>query len=201
MDIPNVYDIIKQFGYIGIFATVFLEMGVFFCFFLPGDSLLLITGALAAKGVFSLSVLLIGIFVISISAYWFNYGVGSWFSDWIWGLPNKYFYKREYLEKAERFYHKYGAWAIIGGRFLPVIRTFVPLIAGLVKMSFSRFSAMNAIGSFIWGVGLVLVGYGIGRFVPVLLDHMAWLLLGIIVVSLIPVIHELVKRIKSSWIR
>lgn len=196
MEIPGVYEIIKQFGYIGIFAIVFLEMGVFVFFFLPGDSLLLITGALAAKGVFNLPTLLIGIFIISILAYWFNYGVGRLAADWIWGLPNRFFYKREYLENAEKFYRKYGAWAIIGGRFLPIIRTFVPLIAGLVRMPIARFSSVNIIGSLLWGVGLVLVGYGLGVFAPALLEHMGWLLLGIVVVSLIPLVKEMIMKLK-----
>jgi membrane-associated protein len=199
MEIPGVYEIIKRFGYYGIFPIVFLEMGVFFCFFLPGDSLLLAAGALAAKGVFDLSILLFGISILSILAYWLNYGVGFYCAPWIRGLPDKFFYKRKYLDKTQAFYEKYGAWAIVIGRFLPLVRTFAPLLAGIVRMRFHRFTLVNALGGLVWGMGMVLAGYGLATAAPGILDHMGWLLIGIILLSVSPAIVAVVKRIRKYF--
>jgi membrane-associated protein len=197
MEIPGVYEIIKRFGYYGIFSIVFLEMGVFFCFFLPGDSLLLASGALAAKGVFDLSILLFGLAVLSVLAYWLNYSVGFYCAPWIRSLPDRPYYKRKYLDKTQAFYDRYGAWAVVIGRFIPVVRTFVPLLAGIVRMGFSRFTAVNLIGGWIWGMGMVLVGYSLATAAPALLDHMGWLLIGVVFLSISPAVMALVKRVKQ----
>jgi membrane-associated protein len=197
MEIPGLYEIIKRFGYFGIFPIVFLEMGVFFCFFLPGDSLLLAAGALAAKGVFDLYILLFGIAILAILAYWLNYGVGTFCGPWIRRLPDSFVYKQKYMEKTEEFYDKYGSWAVVIGRFLPVVRTFVPLFAGIVRMPFPRFTAMNALGGLVWGMGVVLAGYGLATAAPGVLDHMGWLLIGIVLLSVSPAIIAVVKRLKK----
>lgn len=197
MEIPGIYEIIKRFGYYGIFSILFLEMGVFFCFFLPGDSLLLAAGALAAKGVFDLSVLLFAVVILSVLAYWLNYGVGYCCAPWIRGLPESFFYKQKYLNKTEAFYDKYGAWAVVIGRFIPVARTFVPLLAGIVRMRCYRFTLVNVIGGVIWGVGVILAGYGLATVAPGVLNHMGWLLIGIVLLSISPAVVALVKRMKK----
>ena len=201
MEIPGVFEIIERFGYYGIFPIVFLEMGVFFCFFLPGDSLLLAAGALAAKGVFSLSILLIGISVLAILAYSLNYSVGRYFTNWIWNLPDRFCYKRKYLERTKEFYDKYGAWTIVVGRFIPVVRTFAPLLAGLVRMPVGHFTAVNALGGLVWGMGVVLAGYGLATAAPGVLDHMGWLLIGIVLLSITPAIVAGIKRLKKYFSR
>lgn len=197
MDALNVFGLLQKFGYFGILTIVFLEMGVFFCFFLPGDSLLLAAGAMAAKGVFSLPSLLIGISVVAVVAYVLNYWVGRSGTRWVWSLKDRFLYKRAYLEKTRDFYDKHGSLAVVLGRFFPIIRTFVPLVAGLVKMPFPRFTVMNALGGLVWGMGVVLLGFLAGRTAPGVLDHMEWLLLGIVILSLIPFIHAGIKKLKK----
>jgi membrane-associated protein len=200
MEIPGVFEIIQRFGYYGIFPIVFFEMGLFFCFFLPGDSLLLAAGALAAKGILSLPVLLLGISIISVLAYWLNYAIGNFCGPWIRRLPDRFFYKRKYLTKTEEFYQKYGSWAVAIGRFMPILRTFSPLLAGIVRMPWFRFTCMNVLGGLVWGMGVVLVGYGLATASPALLNHMNWLLIGIVVLSILPAIVALLRSMKKCLI-
>jgi membrane-associated protein len=115
-------------------------------------------------------------------------------------LPDRFFYKRKYLTKTEEFYQKYGSWAVAIGRFMPILRTFSPLLAGIVRMPWFRFTCMNVLGGLVWGMGVVLVGYGLATASPALLNHMNWLLIGIVVLSILPAIVALLRSMKKCLI-
>jgi membrane-associated protein len=153
-------------------AIIFAESGLFFGFFLPGDSLLLTAGLLAYKEVFNIWILLIGFPIAAIVGdnvgYWFGHKVGPP----IFSRPESRFFKPQNLEKAKEYYDKYGPVTIVLARFLPFIRTFVPIVAGAVSMNRRTFMIYNVFGGVLWGVGVTLVGYFLGAiFPPEVLDR------------------------------
>lgn len=153
-------------------AIIFAESGLFFGFFLPGDSLLLTAGLLAYKEVFNIWVLLIGFPLAAIIGdnvgYWFGHKVGPP----IFSRPESRFFKPQNLAKAKEYYDKYGPMTIVLARFLPFVRTFVPIVAGAVSMDRRTFFIYNVVGGVLWGVGVTLVGYFLGAlFPPEVLDR------------------------------
>ena len=154
--------IIETVGYAGIAAIVFSESGLFFGFFLPGDSLLLTAGLLASRNLFDIGILIPLIFTAAVLGdnvgYWFGNKVGPP----IFNRPNSRIFKRKNLLKAKEFYDKYGALTIVAARFIPFIRTFAPIVAGAVAMNYRTFLIFNFIGGVLWGIGLTTLGYVLG---------------------------------------
>jgi membrane-associated protein len=157
-------EVIRTVGYLGIFAIVFAESGLFFGFFLPGDSLLLTAGLLASRGEFNIVVLIVGIFICAVLGdnvgYWFGNKVGPP----IFNRPNSRLFKRKNLLKAKEFYEKYGAITVTAARFMPFIRTFAPIVAGAVQMNYRTFLFYNFVGGVLWGIGLTALGYALGMW-------------------------------------
>ncbi len=151
---------------IAIWSIVFAESGLFFGFFLPGDSLLLTAGLLAYKGFFNIWVLVPGIVIAAIIGdnvgYWFGQLVGPP----IFSRPQSRFFKPQNLAKAREYYDRYGPITIVLARFLPFIRTFVPIVAGAVKMHYRTFFFYNVIGALLWGAGVTLAGYFLASLIP-----------------------------------
>lgn len=169
-------NVLAGLGPIGMFiafAIIFAESGLFFGFFLPGDSLLLASGLIAFNGtlpghpnVFNLWILLIGFPIAAILGdnvgYWFGHKVGPP----IFSRPESRFFKPQNLAKAKEYYDKYGPITIVLARFLPFIRTFVPIVAGAVSMDRRTFFLYNVLGGVLWGVGVTLAGYFLGSLIP-----------------------------------
>lgn len=162
---PNLdlVELITTMGYLGVFAIVFAESGLFFGFFLPGDSLLLTAGLLASRGVLNEGVLVPGIFVAAVLGDSVGYWFGNKTGPHIFNRPSSLLFRRENLLKARAFYEKHGGKTITLARFMPFIRTFVPIVAGAVSMNYRRFLLFNFIGAFLWGVGVTMLGFGLGR--------------------------------------
>ncbi|MBI5652444.1 MAG: DedA family protein [Chloroflexi bacterium] len=158
----DLVELVKTVGYVGIFAIVFAESGLFFGFFLPGDSLLLTAGLLASRDLFNIWILIPGIFICAVLGdnvgYWFGAKVGPP----IFNRPNSRLFKRKNLLKAKEFYEKYGAITITAARFMPFIRTFAPIVAGAVAMNYRTFIIWNLIGGVLWGIGMTALGYALG---------------------------------------
>ena len=156
--------LVESIGYLGIAAIVFAESGLFFGFFLPGDSLLLTTGLLASRDLLNITLLVPLIFTAAVLGdnvgYWFGYKVGPPIFD----RPNSRVFKRKNLLKAKAFYEKYGAVTIVAARFLPFIRTFAPIVAGAVAMNYRTFVIFNLLGGILWGIGLTVWGYVLGMW-------------------------------------
>lgn len=189
--------IIAQYGSLThaiLFAIVFVETGVVVMPFLPGDSLLFAAGAFASAGALSLPVVLVTLFAAAFLGDALNYRIGRHAGKRIiekgslFGLP----VKKEYLDRTGEFYTRHGNKAIVIARFMPIIRTFAPFVAGVAGMDYRRFGAYNAIGGAVW-VGLfTLAGYFFGN-IPAVRDNFTHVILAIIVISLIPVVMEALR--------
>lgn len=186
--------ILHAIGYPGIFLVVFLESGVFFGFFLPGASLLFTAGILSAHGVFN-PLLLVPL--VTIAAI-LGDSVGYWFGNKI-GAPllerNTRFFRHEHLEEARHFYEKHGVLAIILARFVPIVRTFAPIVAGMAGMRYKLFLAYNIIGAILWGAGVTSLGYFLGEKVPFISQYLTPIILLIVGVTCIPIIWHAYQRL------
>ena len=177
--------LLEQFGYIGLFLVVFAESGLLIGFFLPGDSLLIIAGVLAAAGALKISILIPLIFIAAVAGDQIGYFLGNKFGRKLFKR-----FKKEHIEKSEEFFAQHGKRTIILARFVPVVRAFVPVIAGISNMPYRTYLTYDLIGGVVWGIGITLVGYGLGNIPNV--DKYLHLVIGVIILgSLIPVLNHL----------
>jgi membrane-associated protein len=189
--------LVRIIGYPGLFAAVFLESGVFFGFFLPGSSMLFTAGLLATHGFFSVWALIPLLTLAAIlgdsAGYWFGskLGVSLFFR-------NSRFFQHKHLERAKDFYDAHGVQAVFLARFIPIVRTFAPIVAGVVKMRYRTFLAYNVAGAFIWAAGVTFIGYFLGEKVPFISNFITPIVLVIVVASLIPIFWELRKPAKET---
>lgn len=191
---------IIEFGGLALLLfIIFAETGLFFGFFLPGDSLLFVAGLLSDSPYLSVSlpVLIILVIIAAISGTTVGYGFGYWAESYLKGRKENFFYKRKYLEITQDFYRRYGMMAFIVGRFLPIVRTFVPILAGIVKIKFSKFFIYNLAGAVIWVTSMILAGHWIGNTFPFITDHLDLVIVGMILLSSIPVILSWIRHRKS----
>jgi membrane-associated protein len=179
-----------SFGYFGLFLIVFAESGLFFGFFLPGDSLLITAGVLAAAHpeTFSLPLVCAIAFIAAVMGdavgYWFGRRVGGR----LYERPDSRLFKRSHLEAAEAFYKAHGGKTIVVARFLPFVRTFAPIVAGTAGMSYRHFAMYNIVGAFLWAVGLPVAGYVLGTAIPpeTLDKYLLLILAGVVALSILP---------------
>lgn len=157
---------IETAGYIGIFTIVFVESGLLIGFFLPGDSLLFTAGFLSSTGVFDITLLAIGCFIAAVAGDTGGYYIGHKFGKKLYERENSKLFKKQHLIQAQKFYEKHGGKAIILARFMPVIRTFAPVVAGMADMKYSTFLFFNVFGGLLWAVGLTLTGFFLGSLIP-----------------------------------
>jgi len=158
--------IIKTVGLIGIFLIIFAESGLFFGFFFPGDTLLFAGGILASHGFISISLLIIGCVIAAIVGDNVGYWTGKHFGYKLFNSESSFFFNKKNVNRAENFYSKHGPITIIAARFIPMIRTFVPVVAGIANMQYKKFFLYNVIGGILWSVLLPLVGYYFGNIIP-----------------------------------
>jgi membrane-associated protein len=192
--------IIQNYGiwtYALIFLIIFCETGLVVTPFLPGDSILFATGALASIGDMKLITLFIVFFSAAIIGDTANYFIGNKIGTKILEKEKVRFINKEYLKKAHIFYEKHGSMTIVVGRFIPIIRTFVPFIAGIGEMSYSRFITYNIFGGFLWVTLFLGGGYLFGNL-AVIKEHFSYVLIAIIIISLIPGVVTFLKERKSG---
>lgn len=183
-DLPH---LIQTIGYVGLFLIVFAESGLFFGFFLPGDSLLFTAGFLASQNLFNIWTLIPLLIVAAISGDSVGYWMGKNFGGWLRKQKESFFFKKHHLEKAEVFYEKYGSKTIVLARFVPFVRTFAPIVAGMAKMNYRTFLSFNVIGGIFWAAGVTLVGYFLGNAIPNVDKYLYPIIALIVFASLIPV--------------
>lgn len=187
-------------GFYFLLVVVFAETGLFFGFFLPGDYLLFLSGLLCSSGkldvsIYTLVFSLIGAGVLgNYTGYWFGYRTGPK----LFNKNNSLFFKQRYVKLAEDFYTKYGGMAIVLGRFFPIIRTFAPIFAGVVKVDLRKFTIYNLIGCVAWVCTFTLSGYFLGRKYPQLKDYMQYIVVGLIIITTIPLVIALIKQMVSK---
>lgn len=178
--------------YIIIFMIIFCETGLVVTPFLPGDSLIFAIGTLCAVSSLNIWVILIILPLAAIAGDNVNYWIGNKFGARVFQKENSRFFNKQNLNKAHSFYEKYGGIAITICRFAPILRTFVPFVSGMVKMSFAKFTFYNIIGGVAWTTIFSLLGYFFGN-IPFVKEHFEFVILGIIFVSIIPIIVEFMK--------
>lgn len=182
----DLVEIIRTVGYLGLFFIVFAESGLFFGFFLPGDSLLFTAGIIASQGLLNIWVLVPLLVVAAVSGDSVGYWMGRRFGGWLERQPESWFFKRSHLLKAQRFYEKNGAKTIVLARFIPAVRTFAPIAAGMAQMHYATFVRFNVVGGFLWGMGMTLLGFFLGNAIPDVDRYLLPIILVIVVVSVIP---------------
>lgn len=184
---------IEVLGYPGIFAIVLAESGLFFGVSLPGGSMLFTAGLLASQGFLNIWILLVVVIVAAIIGDSIGYWFGSWVGPALWNRADSRFFKKRYLEQTRDFFDTYGSSTILLGRFIPVVRTFAPILAGVANMHYRTFLIYNALGAVMWGAGFVLAGYILGETVPNIEDYLEYMVIGIVLATLVPFLLHLRK--------
>lgn len=184
-------------GYAILFAIIFAETGLLIGFFLPGDSLLVTAGILASQDLFGLDIVLLILILIpaAIIGDAVGYSIGRRSGDRLLKRPDSRFFKREHIEKTQAFYAKHGGKTIVLARFVPIVRTFAPVVAGIAKMPYREFALFNIAGGLLWILSTTLLGFFLGKIIPreTLTSYIHYVIGGVILVSIIPIIIEFVK--------
>ncbi|MBB5397820.1 MULTISPECIES: DedA family protein [unclassified Mucilaginibacter] len=195
-NLTDAQSILSSGGFYLLLIVVYAETGLFFGFFLPGDYLLFLAGLLSAAGIIHVPIYTLVLSLIAAgilgnyTGYWFGYRTGPV----LFNKNDSFFFKKRYIAVAEEFYAKYGGMALILGRFFPIVRTFAPIFAGVVRVDLKKFTIYNIIGSVAWVTILTLAGYFLGRRFPELKDYLEYIVLGLIIITTIPLIIAYVRR-------
>lgn len=188
--------VIQTYGtwtYVILFIIIFCETGLVVTPILPGDSLLFAAGAFAATGALDLKWVLILLTVAAVLGDAVNYMIGHVMGPKVFSQPDSRVFKKEYLDRTHQFYEKYGGKTIIIARFVPIVRTFAPFVAGVGNMTYAKFAGYNVIGGLLWVSVCVLAGYAFGN-IPVVKENFTLVILGIIFVSILPGIIEYLRQ-------
>ena len=192
--------LVQDYGllvYILLFLIIFCETGLVVMPFLPGDSLIFAAGALAATGSLNVTILFALLFLAAVFGDTINYWVGSKLGPHLAKGEHFKFIKEEHMEKTKQFYAKHGSKTIVLARFVPIIRTFAPFVAGIGAMDYKRFIFYNILGGLLWVSLFVFGGFLFGN-IPIVKENFSWVILGIILTSFIPVIIEVVKHKRNK---
>lgn len=190
-----------QYGGLALLLfIVFAETGLFFGFFLPGDSLLFVAGLLTTSKYINqpVGVLILLLIIAAFAGTTVGYYFGVWAKRYFRPKDSNFFFKQKYLDMAQEFYGRYGMMAFIVGRFLPIVRTFVPILAGIVRIDVKKFLIYNLLGAIAWIGSLVLAGYWLGNIFPGLVDNVEFIIVTLIVVTAIPVVLSYRRARKSA---
>ncbi len=191
----HLVEIIKDYGtwtYLILFMIIFSETGFVVTPFLPGDSLLFVIGALGASQALNFKLALLLLIIAAIAGNTVNYFIGRMLGHKLLAMKSSRFFKKEYLYKTQAFYEKHGGKAIILSRFLPIIRTFAPFVAGLGKMNFAKFCFFNIIGGLAWVLLFMFAGLFFGN-IPVVKNNFTYVIFGIIFVSVLPTLFPYIR--------
>jgi membrane-associated protein len=187
--------LIETFGTIGVIAIVFAESCLIF--FLPGDSLLFTAGLLASQGSLNIVVILIGSFAAAVLGNQVGYLLGARMGTRLF-KPGSRLFKEEYVERAQHFFDEYGSKTIVLGRFVPGVRTFVPILAGVGTMRYRTFVTFNLIGALLWAVGVTILGYALGESVPNIDRYLLPIIAVIGLASVAPIAIEILRNRKKT---
>ncbi len=187
---PNLVSVIIGAGYIAIFITLFAESGFFLGFFLPGESLLFTLGIAASQGYFKIWVLIPLAIAAAIFGDSFGYWTGTYFGRKLFDREDSWIFKKQYVVRTEEYYQKYGPKTIIMARFVPIVRTFAPVMAGVGKMKYAIFLRNNLIGGTFWAGGVLGLSYYVGTKIPSVQHYLTLIIVCIIVVSASPIFIE-----------
>jgi membrane-associated protein len=189
---------IQTLGYPGIFAIILAESGLFFGVSLPGGSLLFTAGLLASQGVLNIFILLATVFTAAVIGDLIGYWFGAWIGPALYRRKDSRFFKQAHLRQASSFFEKHGARTVLLARFIPIIRTFTPIVAGIAGMKYKTFLTYNFLGAVVWGGGYTLLGYFLGEAVPSIEEYIVLIVLGIMVVTFIPFVYHVWQEKKKG---
>ena len=189
--------LLREGGFYVLLFVVFAETGLFFGFFLPGDYLLFLAGMFVATDRLDVSiyVLILGLILAAVLGNFVGYWFGKKTGPLLYKRKDTFFFKQRYLRAAEEYYHKQGAFALIMGRFIPIVRTFAPIFAGVVGLDSKKFGFYNISGAILWITSLTLLGYFLGRkFAQEINDYLFYIIIGFVVVTALPLVWTFVKK-------
>ncbi len=190
----NVPELIRLVGFIGIVAIVFAETGLLVGFFLPGDSLLITAGLFAARGDFDVVTLIPSLIVAAIAGDATGYAIGRRAGVALYSRPNSLLFRREHLDITREYYEQHGGKTIVIARFIPILRTFAPMVAGVAAMGYRQFATYNIVGGVLWITSMTLVGYMLGNLVPDIERRIHYVVAVVIVLSLLPPAYAWLQR-------
>jgi membrane-associated protein len=192
----NPESIIRYGGVLLLLFVVFAETGLFFGFFLPGDSLMFTAGLLCATGIIKIPIILLILYIIiaAVTGNMVGYLFGKKIGVLLFKRKSGFFFKQEHLKRASNFYEKYGGTALILCRFLPIVRTFAPIVAGIVKLNYLRFLIYNVAGGVLWVTTLVSCGYFMGKYIPGSEKYLGYIIIFLIVVTSLPFVITYFKK-------
>lgn len=193
MEIPTIEQVIVWGGYAGLFGIVFAETGLFFGFFLPGDSLLVTAGLFAARGELDIVWLNLLLWVAAITGDAVGYTIGFRAGKGLYDRPDSRFFKRRYLLETKAFYERYGGITITLARFMPFARTFAPVVAGIAQMRYRKFAVYNVTGGILWITSMTLLGYFLGRMIPGIAGKIEYVIAIIVFLSVLPIIIKFLR--------
>ncbi|MEZ0485899.1 DedA family protein [Fibrella aquatica] len=196
----NSEEIIRTGGLVVVTLIVFIENGIIFGFFLPGDYLLFLAGVFAGTKVLAVSLMLLMgcIFGAAVAGALLGYGIGYFFGRKLQNRPDSLFFKQEYITNTRKTFERYGSQALIVARFLPVVRTFAPLLAGIIHMNLGRFMLYNVLGGAIWTFVLVGGGYFFGVQFPWIINYVHWIILFFLAVTTFTVVRGYLNSRKPT---
>lgn len=197
----TVYDVptlIRTVGFVGLIIIVFAETGLLIGFFLPGDSLLITAGLFAAAGEFNIVTLNIVLIVAAIVGDATGYWIGKRTGMALYNRPDSFFFRREHLRITHDYYEKHGGKTIVIARFLPIVRTFAPVVAGVAGMEYRQFAFYNVFGAVLWVVSMLMSGYALGNLVPNIEERIHLVVGAVIFLSLLPPFFAYLKGRKKS---
>ncbi|PZV17444.1 MAG: hypothetical protein DCF20_06330 [Pseudanabaena sp.] len=182
-------------GHLAIWSIIFAESGLFVGFFLPGDSLLFASGFLASQGFLNIVALIVGCFICAVVGDNVGYATGKRFGHKLFSKQDSLFFHNKHIVKAQKFYDKHGRKTIVLARFIPVVRTFAPIVAGIGKMDYATFFKFNLLGGLAWTSGLSVLGFVLGKSIPDIDRYLLPITIGIVVISIVPsLLHLLPER-------
>jgi membrane-associated protein len=187
--------LVQEYGiwvYAILFAIIFSETGFVVTPFLPGDSLLFVAGAIAAGGALNAHVLVVVLILAAALGNTVNYAIGRWLGKTFFRDGRSRWLNPKHLERAHAFYEKHGGKAVVISRFLPIVRTYIPFVAGMAAMTPARYTAYNVAGGVAWVASLTYAGYFFGN-IPWIKNNLTWLIIGIVVVSLLPLVIAFIR--------
>ncbi len=190
IDLPT---LVQTIGILGIASIIFAETGLLIGFFLPGDSLLFTAGFLASQGLLNIAILVPITFAAAIIGDSLGYAIGVRIGPRIFTRQDSRFFHKKHITRTQEFFDRHGGKTIILARFIPIVRTFAPVLAGVGAMYYPRFLAYNVVGGFFWAVCIPLIGYFLGSLIPSIDKYLLPIIGGIIVVSILPGIIEIAK--------
>ena len=186
--LTDVRQLVQAGGYIGLTLIIFAETGLLIGFFLPGDSLIVTAGLLAAQPQFGLHIWLLGLLltVAAILGNSLGYAIGKYSGPRLFTRDDSLLFKKKHLFRAHEFYQKHGGKTLVIARFMPIVRTFVPVVAGMAEMEYKSYTAYNVLGAILWIWTMLFVGFVLGRYIPGVEHHIEQVIIAVIIVSLLP---------------